>query len=85
MTRHRFPDGFIWGAATSAQQIEGGRGEGGRGESIWDRFATVPGKIEHGSTSDVASRTPTWIFVLSRNWDAIPPTLLRRLPLAGLR
>ena len=54
MTRHSFPQGFLWGAATSSQQIEGGRFEGGRGESIWDRFATIPGKIEDGSNSDLA-------------------------------
>ncbi len=54
MTRHRFPDGFLWGAATSAAQIEGAVAEDGRGESIWDRFASVPGNIEDGSTPAVA-------------------------------
>ncbi len=54
MSRISFPDGFIWGAATSSQQIEGAIGEGGRGESIWDRFAAVSGKIEDGSNPDVA-------------------------------
>ena len=54
MAKQCFPDGFIWGAATSAQQIEGARHEGGRGESIWDRFETLPGKIEDGSHSAVA-------------------------------
>ncbi|MEO8637072.1 MAG: family 1 glycosylhydrolase, partial [Gemmatimonadales bacterium] len=28
MTAHNFPDGFLWGAATSAAQIEGATREG---------------------------------------------------------
>jgi beta-glucosidase len=54
MADHSFPAGFIWGAATSAQQIEGARHAGGRGESIWDRFASLPGKIADGSNPDIA-------------------------------
>ena len=47
--RRRWPApdiGFVWGAATSAFQIEGGRDDRGRRDSIWDRFADaghVPG------------------------------------------
>ena len=50
----RFPEGFIWGAATASYQIEGAVAEGGRGPSIWDTFAHTPGTIDNGDTGDVA-------------------------------
>src|SRR3954469_9558713 len=50
----RFPDGFVWGAATASYQIEGAVHEGGRGPSIWDTFAHTPGRILNGDTGDVA-------------------------------
>jgi beta-glucosidase len=50
-----FPPDFVWGAATSAYQIEGAGGEDGRGESIWDRFSHSPGRTRDGATGDVAA------------------------------
>ena len=49
-----FPDGFIWGGATSAYQIEGGSPEDGRTDSIWDTFARVPGAVINNENGDVA-------------------------------
>lgn len=49
-----FPAGFLWGAATSAYQIEGAWNEDGRGESIWDRFCRTLGNVVDGGTGDVA-------------------------------
>ncbi len=48
MATHRFPEGFVWGVATSAQQIEGSRNADGRGDSVWDSYA-LEGRIEDGS------------------------------------
>jgi beta-glucosidase len=49
-----YPEGFLWGCATAAYQIEGAAKEDGRGPSVWDTFSHTPGKTFHGETGDVA-------------------------------
>nr|WP_246328285.1 GH1 family beta-glucosidase [Curtobacterium pusillum] len=48
------PAGFVLGTATAAYQIEGATQEDGRGASIWDAFARVPGAIADGTTGEPA-------------------------------
>lgn len=50
----RFPPGFLFGAATSAYQIEGAADEDGRGPSMWDTFCRVPAAVTHGDTGAIA-------------------------------
>ena len=50
----RFPEGFLWGAATSAYQIEGSPLADGAGVSNWHRFSHTPGMTKGGETGDVA-------------------------------
>ena len=52
--RNAFPANFVWGAATSAAQIEGAAMLDGKGESIWDRFCRETGRINDGSNIDIA-------------------------------
>ncbi|MEM0961057.1 MAG: GH1 family beta-glucosidase [Bacteroidota bacterium] len=49
-----FPETFLWGAATSAYQIEGAPLADGAGASIWHRFTHTPGQTASGETGDVA-------------------------------
>ncbi|CAI5740434.1 unnamed protein product [Hyaloperonospora brassicae] len=50
----RFPEGFMWGTATAAYQVEGAVSEDGRGDSIWDAFARTPGNVHNNDTGDKA-------------------------------
>jgi len=49
-----FPEGFAWGSATAAYQIEGAASIDGRGPSVWDTFSHAPGNVRGGDTGDVA-------------------------------
>ena len=93
-----FPEGFTWGAATAAYQIEGATDADGRGPSVWDTFSRIPGKVRGGDTGDVACdsyhRYPEDADILaslglssyrfSISWPRIFPTGAGQLNQAGL-
>jgi beta-glucosidase len=54
MAEYKFPENFMWGSATASYQIEGAWNEDGKGESIWDTFCRIPGKIKDGSSGEIA-------------------------------
>lgn len=54
MAQPAFPNDFLWGSASSAYQVEGAWNEDGKGPSVWDEFAKIPGKTFRGSHGDVA-------------------------------
>jgi beta-glucosidase len=49
----QFPDGFLWGTATAAFQVEGAASEDGRGPSVWDTYTRRPGAIANDADADV--------------------------------
>lgn len=83
----QFPEGFVWGVATSAPQIEGAVDMDGRGPSIWDVFSRQPGRVWLGQTptracdhyfrfrEDVAhmKRLGVQGYRLSLSWSRILP------------
>jgi len=96
----RFPPGFVWGAATSAYQVEGATRAAGKGESIWDRFVKQPGAILHGDTGAQAcnsfdpaqleidlgliARLGPGAYIFSIQWPRIQPRGRGRAREAGL-
>jgi beta-glucosidase len=97
MTHRRFPPDFVFGAATSAFQIEGATTRDGRGPSIWDTFCATPGRVAGGDTGEPAcdhlARYRSDVQILrelgvsayrfSVAWPRIFPTGLETRPLAA--
>lgn len=93
-----FPKDFIWGASTSAYQIEGAAETDGRGRSVWDEFCDRPGKIHDGQTGlvacdhyyryreDVALMSELGLqgYRMSLSWPRILPSGTERVNEAGL-
>ncbi|MFS8100369.1 beta-glucosidase [Lentzea alba] len=75
---------FLWGVSTSAFQIEGAFGAGGRGPSVWDEFAPVHDNDNasvacdhyHRWREDVALMTQLGVnaYRFSIAWPRIQPT-----------
>ncbi len=50
----KFPADFVWGAATSAYQVEGAAWRDGGGDSVWDMLGRIEGRIANGDTGEIA-------------------------------
>ena len=74
LSRFDFPEGFLFGAATAAYQIEG-TANGGCGPCHWDSFAATPGNVvrqENGALAcDHYTRWPDDLdLIKNANMDA---------------
>jgi beta-glucosidase len=54
-TKEDFGNSFKWGVAAASYQTEGAWDEDGKGESNWDHFSRIKGKIERGENADTAA------------------------------
>ena len=50
----KFQEGFLWGSASAAYQIEGGASLDGKGDSIWDVYSKIEGNTFKNTTGEVA-------------------------------
>ena len=63
-----FRKDFVWGAASSAYQVEGAADRDGKGDSIWDRYCREPGRILDGSDGSRACMHYTGMKKMSGIW-----------------
>ncbi len=96
-TRADFPEGFLFGAATSAYQIEG-HAQGGAGPTHWDDFAATPGNVVNAENGDLAcDHLNRWsedldllkaanldVYRFSASWARVMPEGRGRVNAAGL-
>ncbi len=94
----KFPEGFIWGAATSSYQIEGAWNEDGKGESVWDAICHTKKVIHNGDTGDIAcdhyhlykqdvqlmKKMKLHAYRFSVSWPRIFPTGKRKINSKGV-
>ncbi|AYA75795.1 6-phospho-beta-glucosidase [Bacillus sp. Y1] len=73
MKNNQFPEGFLWGGATAANQLEGAYNEGGKGLSIFDMVQFVP-KEERGNEieMDVKSKKELEDLLAGKGGDNFP-------------
>ncbi len=73
MKKNGFPEGFLWGGATAANQLEGAYNEGGKGLSIFDMVTFVP-KEERGNDieMDVKSKAELEALLAGEEGDNFP-------------
>ena len=95
--RTDFPEGFLFGVATSAYQIEG-HGFGGAGPTHWDSFAATPGNVvraEHGQIAcdhyhrwaedlDLIKAMGADVYRFSTSWARVLPDGTGQPNAAGL-
>lgn len=93
-----FPQGFVWGAASSALQIEGASSPAERGESIWDTFCRREGSVHNGDNAAIAcdhiARMPSDVALMKQiglkayrfsiNWPRVMPDGVGAINTAGL-
>ena len=93
-----FPKDFLWGAATSAYQIEGSPLADGAGPSIWHEFAHTQGRVRNNDTGDGAcdhyqryvedvalmARLGLNAYRFSVSWSRVLPEGCGRINAAGL-